>query len=100
MAQGLAVYNVAGDLVWDTDGILARVVGTAVVSFAAGETGNKTVTITGMVSTDVVIPYSSGGDTRAICTVSAAAPVITVTRPTGGGSGLAAQWTILVLRKQ
>ena len=54
MTYGSSVFDSSGTQIWSTDGILARVVGVATISFAASEYTTKTATIAGMISTDFV----------------------------------------------
>jgi len=54
MTYGVSVFNSSGTQIWSTDGILARVIGVATITFAASEYTTKTATISGMVSTDFV----------------------------------------------
>lgn len=57
MSHGIAVYDTSGNVVWDTDGILSRIIGSGVVTYAPFERGVKSLTIPGMTDADEIIIY-------------------------------------------
>lgn len=66
MSEGIAVYDTAGNLVWDTDGILSRIIGSGVVTYALFERGTKSITIPGMTDVDEIIIYDIQSDSPSV----------------------------------
>lgn len=98
MAYGAAVYDASGALIWDTDGILARLIGTGQISYIANETGTKTIQMPGLVSTDEVI-LSVVNSFFSQYTLSVSGEYISIIRGAGGANTIA-DFMIFGIRRQ
>ena len=79
MSYGMAVYDGSGTKIWDTTGILARVVGIATISFGTREYTTKSVTIPNLISTDRISVMV--GDNNAVAfSVSRSGTTVSITR--------------------
>lgn len=100
MAQGIAVYDTSGQLVWDTNGILARLVGSGTASYVAFETGFKYVVISGMVDTDEIIVYAIVPDAPAIRVyITRSGNTVTFNKPPAAIAPSASSYRVVALRK-
>lgn len=86
MSYGMAVYDSSGSVIWDTDGTLARVIGTASISPPINQTGTFTVTIPGLISTDTIL-VNVVGFPFAQFSVSISGENVSIIRTIAGGTG-------------
>jgi hypothetical protein len=101
MAQGIAVYDDSGQLVWDTNGILGRLVGFGTATYVAFEVGYKYIVISGMIDTDELIVYAIVPDAPAIRVyITRSGDTVTFNRPTAGIAPSASSYRVVALRKQ
>jgi hypothetical protein len=96
MSLGMSVYDSSGLEIWDTSGILARLVGYGTISFAALEFTTKTITITGYLSTDIVV-ISNINNSNVIMSVTLSAPNVSIQRTNSLG-GAASSHLIQIFR--
>jgi hypothetical protein len=100
MSYGIAVYDTVGSLVWDSDGILARLVGVGTVSFAAFEIAVKTITITGMIDSDELIVYAIVPDAPAVRVyITRSGNTVSFNRPPAAIAPSASSYKAIVLRR-
>jgi hypothetical protein len=97
MTYGMAVYEADGDLIWDTDGILARNVGGGQIAFGTSEYTTKSISVSGMLATDVVIVSVLNND-QAGWNVTVSAPTVSIQR-NSARSGLPSTYLIQVFRR-
>jgi hypothetical protein len=98
MAYGIEVRNSSNRVTWDTSGILGRIVGSATITFAANEYTTKSVTITGMLSTDKIFSYLLT-ERFATYSVTSSGTTVSINR-TFALSGLSTTHIIIVVRVQ
>jgi hypothetical protein len=93
MTFGIQIYDSSSILRMDTDSTMGRIVGSGTASWAAGETGAKVVTISGLVSTDEVV-FQVLDTVFSSFTTSISGTDITLTR---GSPGSAAVLNVLCI---
>jgi ABC-type spermidine/putrescine transport system permease subunit I len=98
MANGMAVYDASGSLIWDTAGILARVIGTGSISFSLNQYTTKTITISNLLSTDNIIVFTTDNQ-YCVYTVSSVGTSVSITRTRAYG-GYPSTYLILAVRTQ
>lgn len=87
MSFGMSVYDSSGTQIWDTSGILARLVGYGTITFAASEYTTKTITISGYQSTDIAV-ISNINNSLVVTNITLSAPNVSIqrTRALGGAT--------------
>lgn len=96
MSFGMSVYDSSGSQIWDTSGILARLVGYGTISFAASEFTTKTITISGYLSTDIAV-ISNINNSNLRINVTLSAPNVSIQRISALG-GAASSHLIQIFR--
>lgn len=101
MSEGIAVYDTSGNLVWDTDGILARIIGVGVVTYAIFESGVKTIIIQGMTNSDEIIIYNILSDSPSVrVNISRSGDTVTFNKVAGSVAPAGSSHKVLALRVQ